>query len=241
MFNFAVLTAIVTICVATGAFIPADAHADSTIPPWVKHIAVLWGDGQISDAEFLTALQYLVQIGLLVVPESATETVQESATETVQESATETVPDTVMPEPVPSTPAVLPSAVHPDAVQGVITRIIDGDTLVFDGDTYRLSLIDTPERGEDGYREATNALKALCPAGSTAYVEDDSIQGQDRYDRYLGVVWCEGNDYATTAGEYLSDNGYLKKFYTSFCGNTEAATAQWAETSGNWFYHDVCN
>ena len=233
MSNFAVLTVIVAICAATGAFMPADAHADSAIPPWVKQIAVLWGDGQISDAEFLTALQYLVQIGLLVVPEPAVEA--------VPEPVAEAVPDTVMPEPVPSTPASLPSAVHPDAVQGVITRIIDGDTLVFDGDTYRLSLIDTPERGEDGYREATNALKALCPAGSTAYVEDDSIQGQDRYDRYLGVVWCEGNNYATTAGEYLSDNGYLKKFYTSFCGNTEAATAQWAETSGNWFYHDVCN
>ena len=205
-------------CVAVVSMQPA-ASADSDIPPWVKQVAVLWGNGDISDSEFITALQYLVQVGLLVVPE------------TVQETA----------EPEIEQTTITHSNIHPDAVSGTITRIIDGDTLVFNGDTYRLSIIDTPERGEDGFDEATNAVNGLCPVGSTAYVEDDSLQGQDRYGRYLGVVWCEGNDYSVTVGEYLSDNGHLKKFYTNFCGNTEAATSKWAEASGNWFYHDVCN
>ena len=173
---------------------------ESTIPSWIKQTAIFWGNGQISDAEFITALQYLIQVGILTVPVS--DVIQESNV-----GVQEKIPTDVN--------------IHPDAVQGTITRIIDGDTLVFDGNTYRLSLIDTPERGEDGYSEATNALKELCPPGSIAYMEADSIQGTDRDDRYLGVVWCEGNDYTTTAGEYLSNNGLLKKFYTSFCDDTE--------------------
>ena len=201
--------------------IPINVYAEEqTIPSWIKQIAVFWGNGQISDAEFITALQYLIQVGILTVP--ASDIMQESGVD-----VRENIPTDIN--------------IHPDAVQGTITRIIDGDTLVFDGDTYRLSLIDTPERGEDGYNEATDALESLCPAGSTAYMEADSIHGTDRYDRYLGVVWCEGNGYATTAGEYLSDNGLLKKFYIGFCDKTEAATAQWAEESGNWFYYNICN
>ena len=215
------LSAAVFVCMSI-VLIPADVYSEeqNTIPSWIKQTAVFWGNGQISDAEFITALQYLIQVGILTVP--AADAMQESDVVVRENTSTH-------------------SNVHPDAVQGTITRIIDGDTLVFDGDTYRLSLIDTPERGEDGYSEATNALKELCPSGSTAYMEADSIRGTDRYDRYLGAVWCEGNNYDTTAGEYLFDNGLLKKFYTGFCDDTEAATAQWAEESGNWFYHNICN
>ena len=126
-------------------------------------------------------------------------------------------------------------------MQGNITRIIDGDTLVFNGDTYRLSLIDTPEKNEDGASEATSALSELCPVGSVAYMELDSVVSQDRYGRYLGVVWCEGNNYTTTAGEYLYDNGFLKKFYTEFCVSMETATVQWAEESCNMFYYNICS
>ena len=210
----------VFICMSV-MLIPINVYAEeSTIPSWIKQTAVFWGNGQISDAEFITALQYLIQVGILIVPIS----------DVIQES------NVVVQENIPTDVII-----HPDAIQGTITRIIDGDTLVFNGDTYRLSLIDTPERGENGYSEATNALKSLCPPGSTAYVENNSIQGVDKYDRYIGVFWCEGNNYDTTAGEYLFDNGLLKKFYTGFCNDTESATAQWAEESGNWFYYSICN
>lgn len=203
--------------------IPISVYADegNTIPSWIKQIAVFWGNDQISDAEFITALQYLINVGILSVPVS----------DVIQSDNFVNSNDTRSSIPV----------VHPDAVQGTITRIIDGDTLVFNGDTYRLSLIDTPEKNEDGALEATSALNMLCPVGSVAYMELDSIMSQDIYGRYLGVVWCEGNDYSTTAGEYLYDNGFLKKFYTEFCVNMEAATVQWAEESGNMFYYNICS
>lgn len=195
--------------------IPVQAENEN-IPQWIKQVALLWGSGQISDDEFLSALQYLIRMGILVVPEP------------------EIVSTFVSSEP-------LPANVHPDSKQGKMTRIVDGDTVHIDEDVYRLSLIDTPERGEDGYREATDALKQLCPIDSKVYYDDDSIQGSDRYGRYLGVIWCSGNDYSVTAGEYLANNGYLKKFYTNYCDNTEASTEKWAEETGNYFYYRICN
>ena len=189
---------------------PARAETQD-IPQWIKQVAVLWGEGLISDAEFVQALQWLVGAGIIVVPEA------------VQERPVENIP-----------------TVHPDAKSGKITKIVDGDTVDIDAVRYRLSLVDTPERGEPGFTEATDFLKELCPVGSTAYYDDDSIQGSDKYGRNLGVVWCEGNGYSVTAGQELYENGHLKKFYTGFCDATEAATKQWAESAGNWFYYDVC-
>ena len=188
---------------------------------------------QVITVVSLCVVAVFASAGILVVPEHG-QVEEQVLVITASESRPEQVQEA-------SPAANVPSSVHRDAVQGTIIRVIDGDTLVFDGDTYRLSMIDTPERGEDGFDEATDTVKALCPVGSTAYVEADSIQGQDRYGRYLGVVWCQGNGYSTTIGEYLSDRGLLKKFYTNYCGSTEAATAKWAEESGNWFYHSVCN
>lgn len=199
----------------TALTVPVQA-ANPEIPQWIKQVALLWGNGQISDSEFVSALWYLIQEGILVVPES-------EIVATVADSGH------------------APANLHPDAKQGIITKIVDGDTVHIDGISYRLSLIDTPERGEEGFQEATDALKVLCPTSSKIYFDDDSIQHSDRYGRHLGVIWCSGNDYATTAGEYLSENGYLKKFYKDFCDTTEAATKKWAEASGNWFYYKVCN
>ena len=188
------------------------ARAESQdIPQWIKQVAILWGEGKISDAEFVQALQYMVSVGILVVPEVGTE------------PSIESIP-----------------RVHPDAKVGTITDIIDGDTVDIDAIRYRLSLIDTPERGEPGFMEATNFLKELCPVGSTIYYDDDSIQGFDKYGRHLGVIWCEGDEYSVTAGQHLHDNWYLKKFYTTFCDTTEAASKKWAEATNNWFYYDVC-
>lgn len=42
----------------------------NTIPNWVKNTALWWGQGQINDADFIKALQYLIDNGILSVPQS---------------------------------------------------------------------------------------------------------------------------------------------------------------------------
>ena len=40
----------------------------ATIPIWIKNTALFWGQGQISDSEFINALQWLINQGILHVP-----------------------------------------------------------------------------------------------------------------------------------------------------------------------------
>src|SRR5688572_5920657 len=46
---------------------------------------------------------------------------------------------------------------------GKITRVIDGDTLVIEsGEKIRLSIVNTPERGQPGFQEAKQFTIDLC-------------------------------------------------------------------------------
>ena len=44
------------------------AQTNSLIPSWIKNTASFWVDDQISDQEFLNALQFLVNEGILIIP-----------------------------------------------------------------------------------------------------------------------------------------------------------------------------
>lgn len=43
---------------------------EGLIPSWIKNTAGFWVDNQISDSEFIAALQFLVKEGILVIPQS---------------------------------------------------------------------------------------------------------------------------------------------------------------------------
>lgn len=61
---------ILFLLVASGIFISflfASAE-QSIIPSWIKITASFWVEDQISDEEFIAALQYLVEKGILVIP-----------------------------------------------------------------------------------------------------------------------------------------------------------------------------
>ena len=64
---------------------------------------------------------------------------------------------------------------------GQITRVIDGDTLLIDQTTIRLSLVNSPERDERGYQEAKNFASTVCPVGASAEFVEDTWQPVDKY------------------------------------------------------------
>ncbi|MDW0148448.1 MAG: hypothetical protein QOK59_07165, partial [Nitrososphaeraceae archaeon] len=39
-------------------------------------------------------------------------------------------------------------------LEGIVTKVVDGDTLDINGTRIRLSLVDTPERGQPGFDQA---------------------------------------------------------------------------------------
>ena len=77
--------------------------------------------------------------------------------------------------------------------QPTVAKIVDGDTLDVDrdGETVRVRLlnIDTPEKGECLYQEATDRLIELAPPGTRVRLEHDQ-ERKDRYGRELAAVFA---------------------------------------------------
>lgn len=63
--------------------------------------------------------------------------------------------------------------------EGVVERVIDGDTIVINGTTIRMLGINTPERGEKYYEEAKSFLENLI-LNESVYI----IHGKEPIDRY---------------------------------------------------------
>lgn len=71
-----------------------------------------------------------------------------------------------------------------------VTVVIDGDTMeLWGGDRLRLLSIDTPEKDEPFYDEATDYVKALA-LGKVARIEFADTR-RDRYGRLLGYLYID--------------------------------------------------
>ena len=116
-------------------------------------------------------------------------------------------------------------------ITGVVTKVIDGDTIKVDGQSIRFALVDAPELKYDG-GEARNFIEELCPVGSTVVVDQDDSQLEDKYGRILGVVYC--ND--LNLNQELIDSS-LGDLYSAFCDQSEFSDEPWAIKHGcveNW-------
>jgi len=94
----------------------------------------------------------------------------------------------------------VPTSVPAAAVEGVVDRVVDGDTVVviLAGERERIRLIgvDTPETVKPDAPvdcfgpEASAFTTAALPEGASVWLEADDSQGDaDRYDRLLRYVW----------------------------------------------------
>ena len=102
------------------------------------------------------------------------------------------------PEPSPSPqqtppPATAPSPAVVERTQATVISVIDGDTIDVNisGSVYRVRYIgiDTPERGQVGYDEATLANAQLV---SNRVVElEKDVSETDKYGRLLRYVWVK--------------------------------------------------
>lgn len=79
--------------------------------------------------------------------------------------------------------------------QGNIIKVYDGDTLTIlhNGEKIKVRLygIDAPESNQNYGKEATSHLLTLCPIGSNATLK---IKDKDKYNRIVGIVFCNGID-----------------------------------------------
>lgn len=86
-------------------------------------------------------------------------------------------------------------AIATEIITGKVTRVVDGDTLIFLDEfsqqhRIRLAYIDAPETRQSFSRRSTESLEELC-LGANAKI---SVTGVDRYERITGQVFCRGQD-----------------------------------------------
>lgn len=108
---------------------------------------------------------------------------------------------------------------------GIVTKVVDGDTLDINGIRIRLALVDTPEINQPGYDQAKQFLESLC-LGKKGELDVDSGQRRgDRHGREIGVVYCDG---INTNEKLMSNN--LARILVQFCDITEFANENWTIT-----------
>ena len=112
-------------------------------------------------------------------------------------------------------------------ITGIVTSVIDGDTIKVDYQSIRFSLASAPELYENGGNTARKFIEDICPVGSTATVDEDDRQTRGSYDRIVGVIFCNG----VNLNEELVDSG-LGYLSTGFCDKSEFASHSWATKHG---------
>jgi endonuclease YncB( thermonuclease family) len=174
----------------------------------VLAVLVLAFIGQDRSAELDTNLD--VAAAPTALPSTAPTTAEPTVAPTTETTSTTTT--TTAPPP----PPVAPPPPAPSTGNTVtVTSVVDGDTVDVSGGTrIRLIGIDTPERGECGYREATEALRSMVGGRAVVLVggaRDDS----DRYGRLLRYVEVDGVDanltmiqFGRAIARYDSRDGY---------------------------------
>gem|GEM_PF-437552 len=110
-------------------------------------------------------------------------------------------------------------------LEGIVTKVVDGDTLDINGTRIRLALVDTPERGQPGFDQAKEYVESIC-LGKTGELDVDSGQRRgDKYGREVGVVYCDG----VNTNEKLM-TGKLARILVEFCDISEFSNENWTIT-----------
>jgi micrococcal nuclease len=119
----------------------------------------------------------------------------------------------------------LPKPTLSDEIElaGKVNHVVDGDTLDINDIRIRLSLVDTPERGDPGFKEATQFVVKLC-LGENAEVDMDDGQRQGSFGREIGVVYCDREN----LNQQLIENN-LGIIDTRFCEKSEFSNDKWAK------------
>ncbi len=157
-------------------------------------------------------------------PQVNTSTGFEETSESIEISSTTTqkIPSTQSTISVQSIPSKYCSG-DSRCFTGTISRIIDGDTIVVDGQSVRFALASTPELNEPIGKAAKEFVKEICPVGSKVKVDEDDGQTQGSYGRIIGVVYCNG----VNLNQAIIDEGFGNLFFDK-CKDSEFSDDSWS-------------
>lgn len=219
-----------------------DSSAREQIPSWVKANAEWWSENRITDQDFTRGLEYLVQQRIIKIPH----------TTPTNSNQSEQIPSWLRNNASWWSRGLLSDDEFVNGIQYLISngvikippqqfqclgnalcitakveRIVDGDTIYIEGYRVRLSLTNTPERGQTGFMEASGFTENFCPVGSTVRVDQDDGQPYDAYGRLVGKVYCGEK----SLNSELLYNGHAN-ILTQYCSKSEFSAEDWAKRYG---------
>jgi endonuclease YncB( thermonuclease family) len=125
-------------------------------------------------------------------PDEAAPSAPPAATATASASVPATPRATAVPPD--DVPPVARPAARPRPTTGIVTRVVDGDTIEVDGRTVRLIGVDTPEEDACGYGRAARAMREIVLGQRVRLVAVPGRDDRDRYDRLLRYADVGGVD-----------------------------------------------
>lgn len=116
------------------------------------------------------------------------------------------------------------------SITGTVIRVVDGDTIdakLANGETVRIRLTfaNTPERGEPGWKNATDFTKTNCPPGSMIIMDPDAGQPKS-FNRNVAKVFC-----TVMQNQELLESGHATANTARYCPISEFATERWTGCS----------
>jgi len=172
----------------------------------------------------MIALAIIPIIGLIVIistPESDTKNLSNDIEKKIS------TPQPALPI-VQSSESISPSCSgNAKCITGIVTKIIDGDTIHVDDQSVRFSLASAPELNGFGGVDSKNFIQTICPIGTKVLVDEDDGQTPEGHSRIIGVVYC--NDMILNKELLDADLGYLD---SRFCNSSEFASDSWAQKHG---------
>lgn len=106
---------------------------------------------------------------------------------------------------------------------GKVTGIVDGDTILVDGQSVRFALASTPEINEPMGVAAKQFVQQTCPVGSTVKVDEDDGQTQGSYGRMIAVIYCNG----VNLNEAVIETGFGHLSFV-YCDESEFSDNAWS-------------
>ncbi len=112
---------------------------------------------------------------------------------------------------------------------GNLTKIVDGDTLEVSGEVIRLSLVNTPEKGQSGFDESIRFVESSCKVGEIVLVDEDDMQVSRSHRRIVAKVYCRNGTFDLNRELVMSGNAEILE---KFCGKSEFSDEEWVQNNG---------
>ena len=110
---------------------------------------------------------------------------------------------------------------------GIVTEIIDGNSILVNDESIRFSLASAPDLQGFGGIESKNFIETICPIGSTVIVDEDDGRVLGTFGQIIGLVYC--NDVILNQELLDANLGHLEE---RFCDSSEFEVTTWAQKHG---------